>query len=78
MRALKGPNAESLAGVSRFLLRSEAIAGSRIEGIVPSAQQVALAELGQSETVRGGGEHTPHGAAPLEHPGPVTIVPCAW
>lgn len=56
MRALKGPNAESLAGVSRFLLRSEAIASSRIEGIAPSAQQVALAELGQSETVRGVGE----------------------
>ena len=56
MRALKGANAESLAGVSRFLLRSEAIASSRIEGIAPSAQQVALAELGQSETVRGVGE----------------------
>ncbi|MGH8775031.1 MAG: Fic family protein [Jiangellaceae bacterium] len=53
IRALSGPGAESLAGVARFLLRSEAIASSRIEGIAPSAQQVALAELGQSETVRG-------------------------
>ena len=53
VRALNGPGAEGLAGISRFLLRSEAIASSRIEGIAPSAQQVALAELGQSETVRG-------------------------
>jgi Fic family protein len=53
IRALNGASAEGLAGIARFLLRSEAIASSRIEGIVPSAQQVALAELGQSETVRG-------------------------
>lgn len=53
IRALNGPGAEGLAGMARFLLRSEAIASSRIEGIAPSAQQVALAELGQSETVRG-------------------------
>jgi Fic family protein len=53
VRALNGPGAEGLAGIARFLLRSEAIASSRIEGITPSAQQVALAELGQSETVRG-------------------------
>ena len=42
-----------LAGIARFLLRSEAIASSRIEGIAPSARQVALAELGQSEDVKG-------------------------
>ena len=53
IRPLNGSGAEGLAGIARFLLRSEAIASSRIEGIVPSAQQVALAELGQSETVRG-------------------------
>lgn len=53
IRALNGPGAEQLAGIARFLLRSEAIASSRIEGITPSAQQVALAELGQSQTVRG-------------------------
>lgn len=53
IRALNGPGAEGLAGIARFLLRSEAIASSRIEGIAPSAQQVALAELGQSESVRG-------------------------
>jgi Fic family protein len=53
IRTLNGSEAESLAGIARFLLRSEAIASSRIEGIAPSAQQVALAELGQSETVRG-------------------------
>jgi Fic family protein len=53
IRALNGTGADDLAGIARFLLRSEAIASSRIEGIAPSAQQVALAELGQSETVRG-------------------------
>lgn len=53
VRALNGPGADQLAGISRFLLRSEAIASSRIEGITPSAQQVALAELGQSENIRG-------------------------
>ena len=53
IRSLNGDGAEGLAGIARFLLRSEAIASSRIEGIAPSAQQVALAELGQSETVRG-------------------------
>lgn len=53
VRALNGTSAEQLAGIARFLLRSEAIASSRIEGIAPSAKQVALAELGQSEQVRG-------------------------
>lgn len=54
VRALStGPGATSLEGLSRFLLRSEAIASSQIEGIAPSPQQVALAELGQDEQVRG-------------------------
>ncbi|WP_199711066.1 Fic family protein [Tessaracoccus antarcticus] len=53
IRLLNGPGAEGLAGIARFLLRSEAIASSRIEGISPSAQQVALAELGLTETIRG-------------------------
>lgn len=53
IRALNGPGGDQLAGIARFLLRSEAIASSRIEGIAPSAQQVALAELGQSEDIRG-------------------------
>ncbi|MFP5347351.1 MAG: Fic family protein [Actinomycetes bacterium] len=53
VRALSGLGAESLAGVARFLLRSEAIASSRIEGVAPSPQQVALAELGTQESVRG-------------------------
>jgi Fic family protein len=56
IRALNGAGADGLAGIARFLLRSEAIASSQIEGIAPSAQHVALAELGQSETVRGVGE----------------------
>lgn len=53
LRALDGSDADGLSGIARFLLRSEAIASSRIEGIAPSPQQVALAELGQSESVRG-------------------------
>ncbi len=48
-----GPGAQALEGLARFLLRSEAIASSLIEGIAPSPQQVALAELAQDEDVRG-------------------------
>lgn len=55
VRSLDG-DLRDLAGISRFLLRSEAIASSRIEGIAPSARNVALAELGQSEEVKGVGE----------------------
>lgn len=50
VRGLSG-DARDLAGIARFLLRSEAIASSRIEGIAPSVQQVALAELGAQEAV---------------------------
>jgi Fic family protein len=39
--------------VSRFLLRSEAIASSYIEGIAPSPRSIALAELALDEDVRG-------------------------
>lgn len=53
VRALDEPGGEALASIARFLLRSEAIASSRIEGLAPSPQAVALAELGQEETVRG-------------------------
>ena len=49
----RGPGAQALEGLARFLLRSEAIASSFIEGIAPSPQQVALAELAQDEDVRG-------------------------
>ena len=48
VRAVAG-DANDLAGVARFLLRSEAIASSRIEGIAPSVKQVAVAELGGEE-----------------------------
>jgi Fic family protein len=41
--------AAPLERLARFLLRSEAIASSRIEGLQVSAQQVALAELAQNE-----------------------------
>jgi len=51
--ALALPEAGALASVARFLLRSEAIASSRIEGVAPSSQQVALAELGREENIRG-------------------------
>src|SRR3954454_2745891 len=50
-----GPGAQALEGLARFLLRSEAIASSHIEGIA-SPQQVALAELAQDEDVRGFGD----------------------
>ncbi len=53
VRSLGSPQDETLASIARFLLRSEAIASSRIEGVAPSPQQVALAELGREETVRG-------------------------
>lgn len=54
IRALNsGPSGDSLTAIARFLLRSEAIASSRIEGVAPSAQQVALAELATTEDVRG-------------------------
>lgn len=44
-------NLHDLEGVARFLLRSEAIASSRIEGVAPAARQVALAELSDDERV---------------------------
>ena len=42
-----------LEDLSRFLLRSEAIASSQIEGIAPAVKQVALAEIGEAEDIRG-------------------------
>jgi Fic family protein len=39
------PGSRGLEGLARFLLRSEAIASSRIEGLQVSPQQVGLAEL---------------------------------
>ena len=48
-----GAGSRSMQGMARFLLRSEAIASSQIEGIAPSPQQVAIAELAQEEDVRG-------------------------
>jgi Fic family protein len=44
-----GPQVTVLEGLSRFMLRSEAIASSRIEGMQASPQQVALAELAQTD-----------------------------
>ena len=52
----RGPGSGDLAGIARFLLRSEAIASSRIEGIAPSARQVAFAELAEHEEIRTFGE----------------------
>ena len=56
VQRLVSSSAVSLEGVARFLLRSEAIASSLIEGIAPSPQQVALAELAQDEPIRGFGD----------------------
>ncbi len=53
VQKLNAPGGEALASIARFLLRSEAIASSRIEGLAPSPAQVALAELGSTERVRG-------------------------
>lgn len=50
VRNLTG-NTHDLAGIARFLLRSEAIASSRIEGIAPAVQGIAMAELGAHEPV---------------------------
>jgi Fic family protein len=50
VRQLLGtPGADGLEGLARFLLRSEAIASSRIEGLQVSAQQVALVEFADAE-----------------------------
>lgn len=54
-RLTLSPESRSLEGLARFLLRSEAIASSRIEGMKVSAQQVALAELAQTESLSGAG-----------------------
>lgn len=48
-----GAGTSGLSGIARFLLRSEAIASSMIEGITPSPAQVAIAELAQQEDIRG-------------------------
>src|SRR5699024_6392035 len=53
VRALNRGTHRDLGLVSRFLLRSEAIASSYIEGIAPSPRDVALAELALDEDVRG-------------------------
>ncbi|MBB6476250.1 Fic family protein [Sphaerisporangium rubeum] len=50
MRRLAGhPAGHGVDGLARFLLRSEAIASSRIEGLQASPQQVALAELADQD-----------------------------
>lgn len=49
------PGARGLEALSRFLLRSEAIASSQIEGLVVSPQRVGLAELVQQKDLPPGG-----------------------
>lgn len=44
------PGSRGLEGLARFLLRSEAIASSRIEGLQVSPQQVGLAEVAEEES----------------------------
>lgn len=41
----EGDSGTGLEGIARFLLRSEAISSSRIEGIAPQPDKVAIAEL---------------------------------
>jgi Fic family protein len=45
------PSSRGLEGLARFLLRSEAIASSRIEGLQVSPQQVGLAEVAEEESL---------------------------
>ena len=45
------PGVRGLEGLARFLLRSEAIASSRIEGLQVSPQQVGLAEIAEEEAL---------------------------
>jgi Fic family protein len=45
------PGVRGLEGLARFLLRSEAIASSRIEGLQVSPQQVGLAEIAEEESL---------------------------
>lgn len=45
------PGSSGLEGLARFLLRSEAIASSRIEGLQVSPQQVGLAEIAEEESL---------------------------
>lgn len=52
-RLARTDTAEGLEGVARLLMRSEAISSSKIEGITPAPDKVALAELAESEEVRG-------------------------
>lgn len=49
-RLVTEPQSRSLEGLARFLLRSEAIASSKIEGLQVSPQQIALAELAQTDS----------------------------
>ncbi|MFC4587389.1 Fic family protein [Sphaerisporangium corydalis] len=49
-RLVAHPASHGIDGLARFLLRSEAIASSRIEGLQASPQQVALAELADGDT----------------------------
>lgn len=44
---------DDLAGIARFLMRSEAVASSKMEGIAPAARQVAIAELAEHEPIEG-------------------------
>lgn len=46
--------AVGVEGVFRFLMRSEAISSSRIEGLAPAADKVAIEELKDQNTANGG------------------------
>ena len=53
VRSLNRGTHRDLGLVSRFLLRSEAIASSYIEGIAPTPRNVAIAELALEEDITG-------------------------
>lgn len=47
--------AGAFEGIARFLIRSEAVASSRIEGVSPSVKNVVLAELSSQDALSGFG-----------------------
>lgn len=48
--------AGAFEGIARFLIRSEAVASSRIEGVSPSVKNVVLAELSSEDDLGGFGD----------------------
>lgn len=61
-------NTHSLEGVARLLLRSEAVASSRIEGIAPNSDKVAMAILARESDAEIRGSKNPQQLSPAMSP----------